>query len=353
MSTYCCGCAYRFPEPDNGTRLAASSYDTLRQWQLREMAPRLIGLPVFINHEMGDNDAPRTSIVKGNRALGHITHAWVDPKDGSLHWIGLLTFLPEDRIVMTMYDAGLIPMCSLQHTVSELHRPPYIITPIEISICHRGRRPGTYIYRGGNIDAYMRNNGYGVIVKAMADIVLPDSTALFAEAARVTEANVRHAADNAEIVNLRAKLQIAQEEKSELSKTILAHESAISMHQAEALDELNEAKAIFTAMAHQVFPDTFDSIILPPISIAASSTRSDIVSYTKKIKKANAMMEARKAAQETIAAGRPVVITASVKRPAETQSMRMSETPSYSNPAASGAKFLKVFDLDHQHVPTF
>lgn len=353
MNTYCCGCAYRFPEPDDDKhpRLAASSYDTLRKWQLREMAPKLVGLPVFINHEMGDNSSSN-SIVTGNRALGKITHAWVDTQDGSLHWVGKLTFLPEDRLVMSMYNAGLIPMCSLQHTVSDLNRPPYVITPIEISICHRGRRPGTHISRGGNPETYMRNNGY-VAIKAMAfDFVLPDSTELFAEAARITETNTLQAAHKLEIDKLHAQLQEAAAKETELCKTILAHEGAIKKNQESAMNELNEAEKIFSALAKQVFPTSFDTIIKPPISIAASWTGSDIQEYTQKVRKANALMEARKIAQETIAANKPlpIVVTASAKRPAETQSMRMSESQVYTG---SGAKMIKVFDLDSQAVPTF
>jgi len=377
MNTYCCGCAYRYPEPDDvdRPRLAASSFDTLRQWQLQEMAPKLIGLPVYINHEMGSKDAPPGSIVMGNRALGIIRRAWVDPKDGSLHWIGELTFMPADSLVLAMYNAGLMPMCSLQHTVSDIHRPPHVITPIEISICHKGRRPGTYICRDGDTAAYMRNNGYNVIIKAMAsipDIVLPDSTALFEEAARVTASNARQVADSNEILTLRMKLQQANDEKNKMGETIATQEGTIRQHQAALEADMHEAETLFREFAKQVFPDTFHEIILPPISISASfSTRSEILERTKKIKKANESMQARLAALQTIAAGNaaltsPIVVTASAKRPAEIQitkmtelltrvpdaPARMIETRTYDQSGPT-IKLMKQFDLSHQSIPQF
>ena len=367
MSTFCCGCVYRYPELDdpNNPRLAASSYDTLRQWQLREMAPQLVGLRVLINHEMGDKNAPKTSVVTGNRALGVIRHAWVDPKDGSMHFIGELKFLPADHLVLAMYNAGLMPMCSLQHEVSDQKRPPYKMKPIEVSICHRGKRPGTYICRDGDTAAYMRNNGCNVIVKLMADIVLPDATPLFEEAARVLASNARQAASDAELSALRIKLQQANDDKYRMNERILAQEVMITQHSAEMSAELQDAEKLFAELARQVFPDTFHEIILPPLSISASSTRSDLVERTKKVKKANESMQARLAAQQTIAASnaalihQPIVVTASAKRPAETQITRMAEPVSATRmldtreQPVHGIKLLKQYDLSHQAIPQF
>ena len=54
MRYECSGCMYRYPEPDHPTkpRALASDMRSLRISQLRLLIPRLVGLPIHINHRV-------------------------------------------------------------------------------------------------------------------------------------------------------------------------------------------------------------------------------------------------------------------------------------------------------------
>ena len=178
----CAGCVYKTPERDDPLRpnAIATTTESLRVWQCRAMLPDLIGLPIYINHSInmtltdpatGQTVRPELQqAVTGNRPLGTVTHAWMNAAN-SVFWAGVLRFQPEDRDLLCMYTCGLMPECSLQHTIRDVFRT-HVITPIEISICHRGRRPGSDIYIGGDVEAYMRNTGYTAI-RPMSDLQIP------------------------------------------------------------------------------------------------------------------------------------------------------------------------------------
>lgn len=172
----CSGCVYRYPEPDDVNRVnaLASTVDAMRVWQIKQILPKLVGLPIHVNHQIkaklydvntGALIAPQyQQAVTGVRPLGYVTTAWLDAKNG-LHWSGELEFGPDDTELMQMYLCGLLPECSLHHTVSSPYQA-HTITPVEISICHKGYRQGTTIYTGGDTATYMRNTGF-VAIKAM------------------------------------------------------------------------------------------------------------------------------------------------------------------------------------------
>ena len=94
---------------------------------------------------------------------------WLDARNG-LHWSASLAFAPDESDLLSMYDSGLLPECSLQHRISDVYKT-HRIHPVEISICHKGMRPGSNIYTGGDTGLYMRNTGYKG--KSMSELVPP------------------------------------------------------------------------------------------------------------------------------------------------------------------------------------
>lgn len=178
----CCGCVYRFPEKNDPwrPRAVASTVDALREWQVAELVGQLPGLPVHVNHHMAAPTAAPNAVA-GSRALGSIARAWLDGA-GALHWTATLTFLAADRDLLHMYDCGLLGACSLKHIVINPFTT-HTVVPVEVSLCHRGRRPGTSVYTGGDVAAYMRNNGCPAIAATMDPVIVPPSADIMIEAA--------------------------------------------------------------------------------------------------------------------------------------------------------------------------
>ena len=119
----------------------------------------------------------RQQAISGQRPLGIVNDVWMDARNG-LHWTATLCFADDETDLLRMYDSGLLPECSLQHGISDAYKK-HIIYPIEISIVHKGMRPGSTIYTGGDTNVYMRNTGYTTsrtmsssLVPAAGDILI-------------------------------------------------------------------------------------------------------------------------------------------------------------------------------------
>ena len=175
-STYkIAGCVYRYPEPDDPRRPYAppSNVENMRQWQLHQIAGHLVGLPIRAHHigiitERGvhrnrytdykDKPASEPSIATGDKAMGKITHAWVDPVKGGLHFVGEVSFDRSEAAAHHRLLSGTFPYCSLTH----FHFNGIIAKLEELSLCVEPKRPDTNVYVGDAAlaEEYMRNNNY-------------------------------------------------------------------------------------------------------------------------------------------------------------------------------------------------
>ena len=165
------GCAYRHPAKDDPGRYHAPpvEYEDLREWHLHAIAPHMVGLPIKINHYMdgvlhdhstGASITPETQTgLAGARAVGKVTRAWVNKQNKGLYWTGEIEFTEHEKFLDWLYTSGYIAHCSLHHTVTDAFRS-HKVRLVELSLCHRGKRPGTTIHGRSDIAAYMRNNGY-------------------------------------------------------------------------------------------------------------------------------------------------------------------------------------------------
>lgn len=204
------GCVYKNPEPNDPRRpnAIAANPRSLRVWQIQAMLPQLIGLPIYVNHKINIElrdpvtneriSANRQGAISGTRPLGRITHAWTHLD--ALYWSGTLEFHPEDSELLAIYKMGMLTECSLQHGISDMYAS-HVITPLEISICFKGERPGSFIYRGGDTAAYMRANGYisnnNTLMSFPAIDVPAEVNAMIRAAARITALEEQIAANNA------------------------------------------------------------------------------------------------------------------------------------------------------------
>ena len=190
------GCAYQTPEPNDPNRpfAIATNPRSLRVWQIRAFLPQLVGLPIYVNHKINITlydpitheaiPANKQCAITGVRPLGTITHAWMHLD--ALHWSGTVEFFPEDAELLAIYEMGMLTECSLQHSVTDMYAS-HIIRPLEISICFKGERPGSFVYRGGDTAAYMRANGYFDIQMSFPVIDVPaEVNAMIKAAARIT-----------------------------------------------------------------------------------------------------------------------------------------------------------------------
>ena len=110
------GCVYRNPPK----RFAPQEVEDLSDYALSNM--KLVGLPIKESHS--------------SRDIGIITDEWSD-SDGGKH----ITFDIRNptAVVQTALDTQILSHLSLSHEVGS---PP---KPIEVSVCSKGRRPGTTI----------------------------------------------------------------------------------------------------------------------------------------------------------------------------------------------------------------
>jgi hypothetical protein len=201
------GCAYRTPEPNDPADLRKPPTDhvNLRAWQVCQICPLLIGLPIRVNHatdgvivapvdvrhpngtytRQGEKMSLPKSVISGGLPLGTITYAWVDRSTYSLHWIGKIEY--ESEITPTDFTGPLLhqliqdnkyPYCSLQHYPMT---GATFAVPVEISICHVPRRPSTLVrWKEEQIPEYMRNTNITDYIVAMSDPAA-DATAPFGD----------------------------------------------------------------------------------------------------------------------------------------------------------------------------
>ena len=170
------GCVYPFPEPDfpNYPYALPSSVDHLRAWQLRAMAPDLVGKPIRISHNEDDgfftNPLCPTQRIKTNlpifgaHPLGYVTNAWVNPDDNALHWSGIIEYDPESILAGTVTHT--YPACSLSHLPATTSAAAI---PHEISLCHNPKRPHSDMAWKDDISVYMRKTGFLRQTPAMSD----------------------------------------------------------------------------------------------------------------------------------------------------------------------------------------
>ena len=132
-------------------------------------------------------DRLRQQAISGARPLGNVAAAWMDARNG-LHWTATLYFAEDETDLLNMYDSGLFPECSLQHRISDVYRT-HGIHPLEISICHKGMRPGSNIYTGGDTPMYMRLTGYKIT--DMANALVPPSGDILIECANKVRGKIQ------------------------------------------------------------------------------------------------------------------------------------------------------------------
>lgn len=274
----CSGCVYRYPEPDDVNRVnaLASTVDAMRVWQIKQILPKLIGLPIHVNHQIratlydvntGAQIAPQyQQAVTGVRPLGYVTNAWLDARNG-LHWSGELEFGPDDTELMQMYLCGLLPECSLHHTVTSPYQA-HQITPVEISICHKGYRKGTTIYTGGDTATYMRNTGF-VEIKAMEN-----STDLVVRLAVLEQQVLEHG------VTIQSQQHVISGKDAEILEIKASRSREIADLTARIEENINRENAVMAArmlmydqLCGQVIPGHPGSM---PITIMANSSSSTV-----------------------------------------------------------------------------
>ena len=127
------GCVYQSPP----ARFAPQGVEDLSRHALAEMD--LTGLPVRDSH---DSDS----------VVGKVLSNW-QGKDGSKHVSFELFDRPDTIVQREGVKSGFYSHLSLSH---EIGNPP---KPLEVSICHRGRRPGTTINRSMSVEEYKRQTG--------------------------------------------------------------------------------------------------------------------------------------------------------------------------------------------------
>ena len=111
-----CGCVYHKPPP----RFAPQEVEDLSSYALQNM--KLTGLPMKESHT--------------GKSIGKVTDEW-SGEDGSKYISFDIT--TDSQVVHSALDTKILSHLSLSHEVGS---PP---RPIEISICSKGRRPGTTI----------------------------------------------------------------------------------------------------------------------------------------------------------------------------------------------------------------
>lgn len=169
----------RHPPPPWGPN-GENKYD-LREWQVEEIIkPNLVGKPIHINHKTtrpgylpmkkADGteewiEVPQYPLLTGQEKAGEVTHVWTNPKDGSLHFRGLLD-VSSDKIVEEIFFRGKWTGCSLGHVENPNTRT--ISSVNELSLCFEGARPGScLVFLADDIKKYMRETG-GIDIENMA-----------------------------------------------------------------------------------------------------------------------------------------------------------------------------------------
>jgi hypothetical protein len=127
------GCVYQSPP----ARFAPQGVEDLSQHALADM--NLVGLPIRDSHE-------------SKCVVGEVVDNW-QGQDGSKHISFKLFDQPDTIVQREGVKGGFYSHLSLSH---EIGSPP---KPLEVSICHRGRRPGTTINRSMSVEEYKRQTG--------------------------------------------------------------------------------------------------------------------------------------------------------------------------------------------------
>jgi hypothetical protein len=146
------------PCPETLATLAENAHEFTKA-ESHALAPQLLGLPVALNHK---NDV---------MTVGTITDAW-HAKDDSLIVMGEMGDDMEGLFAQHAIADELYKGLSLQHTFEVLRdlrdekgRFTNIKTPIEVSLCPKGRRPNTDIFfmvpEASAAQARQRRDGQG------------------------------------------------------------------------------------------------------------------------------------------------------------------------------------------------
>jgi hypothetical protein len=148
------GCFYPHPEKDDPSnpRAPPRDYRNLREWQLRELCPKMKNLPIHIYHHatgiLHDSDGTAhkcKSIISGGTPAGRVLDAWMNPADSSAHFIAEITYDNDNAIFGDLLARDFFSACSLTHG-RECNGDPLRV--IELSLCKIPARPGSNIYWG-------------------------------------------------------------------------------------------------------------------------------------------------------------------------------------------------------------
>jgi len=159
------------------------------------------GLRIMLNHKLDgrifdgySNAMVRPDIqkgVSGERPIGRVLHAWINPANGGLYWAGELKFYDDEQELIMLFKDGYLSECSLHHTVEDpvvggltkTHK----IRLVELSLCFKGARAGSVVVTGPSVFAYMRNTGFkGHHNNKIPGMESANETIVVAESAPVT-----------------------------------------------------------------------------------------------------------------------------------------------------------------------
>lgn len=225
----------------------------------------------------------------------------MDARNG-LHWTATLYFAEDETDLLNMYDSGLFPECSLQHRISDVYRT-HGIHPLEISICHKGMRPGSTIYTGGDTPMYMRLTGYKIT--DMANALVPPSGDILIECANKVWVKYKVGANDVQVASFQDAHTKDAQRIAELEEKLKEAQERVNEY---ALDEqaADAAKiTLYNSLSSQLFHGHPG---LPPILIAANSTpdqRQQTKKFSAGLDAANEKLREVLAAQTMLTAAKP------------------------------------------------